>query len=248
MTAGCFSTLICLALVASSASAGEEPSALPKDGTWIRYTVSTRQEGVERSGTQTYALVGTKIDSGRVCRWVEIRETRASQQGERVSVLKFLIPEKDLLESDRPLDGLVRSWRRIDERPVQALEYETLRSIATAPHFAFGQLFLIFPGVQKKAQPLDEPRTVEYQTGQFRIPKGRAGQVLATRQAVTAPVTQTIVVDFRAWFDPALPLGPAEWREDLTLLRNGDPLTTQQSAFVVQDFGTDAKTALPDND
>lgn len=234
-------SLFCFALIASGASAGEEPAALPKDGTWIRYTVTSRKDAVEES--RTYALVGTKIDSGRVCRWVEIRQVFASPQGERVVVLKFLVPEKDLLENDRPLEGLVRSWRKSDDEPAEAT-----RDAVLAPGYLFARMFMIFPGVQKKAQSIDEPRTVDYQTGQFKIPNGRSGQVVTTRKAATAAETQTLRQDFRVWFDPAVPLGPAEWQEDLTLLRDDNPSSPVQSTFVIQDFGTDAKTALPDND
>ena len=77
---------------------------LPKDGTWVRWQCETEFSGnKESTGPVTLSLVGTVIDDGEQSRWLEIKRENRQIFG-ITQLLKVLIPEKDILKSDRPFE------------------------------------------------------------------------------------------------------------------------------------------------
>src|SRR5579872_5962731 len=96
-------------LLNAAQSSADPPATLPADGWWIRYFVTTKYLGSDDAITmkRTYSLVGTASENGQKCRWVEMKSVETVNGKERIDVLKFLVPEKALLENDKPLDNLI---------------------------------------------------------------------------------------------------------------------------------------------
>src|SRR5262245_47669881 len=106
-------------------SADEAPTKLPKDGWWVRYFVTMNGEGINDNVIikRTYSLVGTTTENGEKCRSVEMKTVQMVNGKEQTDVIKFLVPERELLESEKPLEGLLRAWRRIDDGTVEEQKF-----------------------------------------------------------------------------------------------------------------------------
>jgi hypothetical protein len=124
-TAMRFSLIASLLVVLTSIQAARADGLiyqLPADGTQVRYDneVTFNNNGQERTSTNSLTLssVGvTTVDSEK-CRWIEIKNVTKTDSGERITIAKFLIPEKDLGKDKSPGDHLIRGWiKRGDNEP-----------------------------------------------------------------------------------------------------------------------------------
>jgi hypothetical protein len=230
----------------------EAPQELPKDGWWVRYFVTEKyaQTNEERTVKQAYSLVGTATEDGSVCRWVEIKSDRTVNGKEQHDILKFLVPEKDLLESEKPLDGLVRAYRRFDGGEVETMKFnQPLGSpgFVSSADFVWGILFVAFPGPQRKSMLIAEEKVVDYQRGRLNVVEGRSGTRVATRLALTNGEKQTQNLHFTVWNHPDVSPAFAASKSRLEYLRDDKPRSSMTSEWTVEDFGSDAKSALPEH-
>src|SRR5262245_54828761 len=193
-----------LLVVPSVALADDVPAKLPADGWWVRYFVTMRREGLndETVMKRTYSLVGTSMENGEKCRWVEMKAIIPVNGQDHTEIFKFLIPEKDLLEGERPMNNLVRAWRKFDDEPADEQKFNQGpggRGFSGNADYYLGHYMIIFPGPQQKAKVIEEKRTVEYQQGRLELDAARVGKRAASRQAVTVAQKQTIQTDFTVW-------------------------------------------------
>ena len=86
--------------------AEEQSSKLPEDGWWIRYSYTDKQDAdgqvrqvPEFTQKITYFLVGTVMEDGEKCRWVELKIQTTLRGEEDVNFLRFLVPEFDQVTS-----------------------------------------------------------------------------------------------------------------------------------------------------
>ena len=201
--------LCCVAFIfswLSIALSDELPPKLPDDGWWIRYHVVTKEviSGEESTEKIRYALVGTFEEGGKKCRWLEMRVEQENDPDTKISIFKFPIPEKELLESEKPLETVVRKWHKHDDMQAVQDEY-----VPGQLDLTFGHFVLFFPGPQKKSKPVEKARTTEYQRGRLEITEGRAGNRKATRGSSMGAdtLTFTFTSDFTLWNHPDVPLG-----------------------------------------
>ncbi|MGQ0635473.1 MAG: hypothetical protein ACT4QC_12735 [Planctomycetaceae bacterium] len=251
-------TLCCLlAFLHSALQAGEPVGKLPDDGWWARYFVTTRfrtHEIVNESRLKrTVSLVGTVTERDEKCRWVEITTDVIStvglgteKEGDR-SIAKFLIPERDLLESDQPLDRLERCWIKTGDREVTAPVVESPQAITIrSVNWLYDTRLLFFPGVWQKSEPAEEQKIVEYQSGRLTIGQARTGKVTGKSLRVRGGAL-TSTVDFTIWTDPLVPgLAAANILRTMTRANN-EPPSTENEEWIVEDFGTNAKSQLGDH-
>lgn len=239
-----------LLVAACTAVAEVTPAKLPADGSWVRYFVTMRRAGTNDDIIikLTYSLVGTSMENGDKCRWVEIKSIFPNNHTE---VFKFLISEKELLEGERPMNSLIRGWRKFDDEPAEEQKFNQglgRRGFAGDADFYFGNYMIIFPGPQQKAKVIEEKRVIEYQQGRLELVDARAGKRVASRQAVTVAQKQTFQTDFTVWNHPTLTLGSVVGKMRVQVLF--DDIDVPNRAFTedltVEDFGSDAKSALPE--
>ncbi len=230
--------------------AAEPTVELPKDGTWVRYVVNVRREDTmeEWTSRRRFALVGTVVENERTCRWVESEETRTiNGKEEDRSVVKWLIPEQDLLLAERPMETLIRAW--IDDVPPIEWKFNVqpdFPGVSSSADHACGRDVVMFPGPQRKTKPIAEGKVVEFQRGRLEIVEGRTGKHVSTRRAANGR-EGTFELEYTVWNHPAVPLGFAASNQRTMLRLDGIAARTISSEWTLEDFGTDAKSALPDN-
>jgi hypothetical protein len=230
----------------------ERPASLPADGCWVRYFVTMNREGSDNETTmkRTYALVGTTTENEQKCRWVEMKTVQEMERKEQIDVVKFLIPEKALLEREKPLESLLRAWRKIDGGAIEEQKFNQplgAAGMVASADFAWGRDMVIFPGPLRRTMAVKEDKVVEYQQGRLEIGEGRTGRHVVTRQALSVVRRYTITFDFTVWNHPGVALGFAAAKTRLEFLVDDVARFAETSEWVIEDFGTDAKTELPDN-
>jgi hypothetical protein len=241
-----------LLLATSLALAEDAPAKLPGDGWWVRYYVTMRREGTNDDAImkRTYSLVGTTMENGEKCRWVEMKTVQMVNGNEQTDVLKFLIREKALLEAERPLESLVRAWRKIDDGAIEEQKFNQPLGAAGSvfsADYGWGRDMVIFPGPQRTTTAVNERRVVEYQRGRLELAEGRAGKHVATRRALTVVQKQTVALEFTVWNEPSLAPAFAAAKTRFEILIDDAPRAAFVDEWVIEDFGTDAKSALPEN-
>ncbi len=104
---------------------------LPADGTSVRFDteVTFTNNGQERmlQGSLTISSVGQATVDNEKCRWIEFKNVTKTDQGERIAIAKFLIPEKDLGKGKSPGDHMLRGWvKQGDMEPVAVSDSKSL--------------------------------------------------------------------------------------------------------------------------
>ncbi len=230
--------------------AEDRPRELPKDGTWVRWQVETEFRDEKRSAlTVTLSLVGTVVEDGERCRWLERKqEIREGQHAGTVSVARVLIPEKDILTAEHPLD---RARRLVVRRPDgSAQRFEDKDKVTRNPE-SWEELLLWTPGMLKGSSVENgQKKDIEYQHGRLASAQGQS----ATRKyrsdseqlGTGAKFQTTIELEHTTWQHPDLPFGFAEARivshQSVNDIKGGRSL----KIYRLQDVGTDAKTEIPD--
>jgi hypothetical protein len=230
--------------------ADETPAKLPKDGWWVRYFHTLKLQDREISSRRTYAFVGTAVERDCTCRWMEMQTVEIIDGHEVTDILKFLVPEKALLESERPLDGLIRCWRKFGDEQVEQVRFNTPlgeRGLSFSADYAWGRDFTLFPGPQQKSKAVEEPRTIEYQRGRLEIETAQRFRRIASRRALTNGEKQEYSDEFTVWKDRSVTPAFAAATDRVQQHRDDALVRTFAIEFVLDDFGTDAKSALPDN-
>jgi hypothetical protein len=248
----CAFAAICLAIsIALPAFADEPPAKLPSDGWWVRYFAIEKSQGREEwTLKHTFSLVGTTTENDRLCRWVELNSVQVINGTEKREIVKFLVPEQELLGSEKPLDSLVRAWQKLEDGQVELLKFNQplgLPGFAASADFVYGIRFVIFPGPQQKSKLIAEERVIDFQRGRLKVAEGRSGTFIATRRALTTGQKQTFHLDFTVWNHHDLSPGFVALKSRLELSRDDKVGAAVISEWTVEDFGVDAKSALPDN-
>jgi len=227
-------------------SAEDRPREIPKDGTCVRYFVETENltTGEKRGAfTTTLAFVGTTVEEGQTCRWLE-RTTVIPEgiEGSGTYVVKVLVPEKDLWESKAPFEHVRRAWML---RPNELVVKMAARSLVADINGIFLELMLWTPGMLKDSGPAsNESKDIEYQPGRLRAAEARTG-----KRADERPGPGKDEKSYVAWQHPNLPIGAAEVRiiRETTFNLEKTPQLRISVTYRVQDVGTSAESTLPDN-
>ena len=226
--------------------ADDAPDKFPKDGAWVRYETETvvSEPGGERQSSAkcTLSFVGSVVDDGVPCRWVEIKRVITDPpELARTVITKTLVPEKDLPgERLTRLEHVRRRWSRLGDKPVR--EAET----TGASHYS-ASLLLWTSGMLKNSEPVaKEAKDIDLQRGKLKNAEARTGEFIdniRTRGAF-ADKEYKSVMKYIVWQHPDLPIGFAEAR--IVVARSLGP-QKETTEYRIQDFGSDAKSELPDN-
>lgn len=232
------------------ALADDQAAQLPEDGWWIRYFTASKLEAFngtvkEYTIKATYSLVGTVAEDGVKLRWVEVHSIFVADGKESVVLSKFLIAEKDLLESEQPLDKIKRGWLKSGAIDVRAV-------VAGKGINPYNTRTVVFPGMWQKAERIGNERILEYQQGKMAIPEARTLQVSTPVEVVGTPnapntINRKSLIEYTGWYHrTTLPLIAAAKIHTKTFY-NDKLNTTQNEDIVMQEYGTGAKSRLPEN-
>ena len=228
----------------------DEPEVrLHEDGWWVRYASITKQEFngqvQEYTCKSTYSLVGTVKEDGETCRWIELNSVCTFGEKEHAVISKYLVPEKDLLEHEQPLDKLTRGWTKANKMDVRAVK------VGQGIHPGNTSLG-IFPGMWQKAERVKKVRVVDYQHGRLTIAEARTLKVTMPVQNVNRPFTgktqnEESVTEYMVWFDQTLPSVYAAAKIQTKRIVNDQLEALTEHDIVIEDYGTGAMSKLPDN-
>jgi hypothetical protein len=221
------------------AARDEWPSRLPRDGAWVRYHHDYRAfDDKVLPSDDTLSFVGSVIDDGRRCRWVEIKNVLPGEAGERIFITKMLILEAALLDSIDPVsaENVVRTWRRKPDGSVTKL--------AEPPRYSIDLLWL--PGIGKKMTRTGEKKDIDYQRGRLKSATGWKAERRDGR-TLQGQISIGTAIDYTVWQHHDLPCGFAEAHVHGRLSILGDMKGEMQSDFYLQDAGLDARSELPDH-
>jgi len=234
-----------LLAIAPAICAEEEAARIPVDGAWVRYQMETEQSENDENkfeASVTLSLVGTVTEDGLRCRWLESKmDVRKTPATAGTSISKVLVPQEDLFESTKPFERARRLWISRPKAP------PTKFDIAKVGNWISWEENLLWsPGMLKSARRLeDEPRIVEYQRGQLKCIHAFSGELTYVTPG-PGDLKITNKRKYTLWLHPQVPFGFAEARiqGEQTLGENTSRFTT---IYSLQDFGDDAKSALPEN-
>ena len=227
-------------------SAAPAADKLPKDGAWARYyVVVSFPNGKEYLSRYSIRFVGTVVENGKRHRWIEFFSDHTIRGGGK-SVRKFLLPEKALRESSHPLRQYVRGWKGEPGKTPMPLP----TSGPEKERAAIGGTSLLFlPAVLKPSKVTRNPRTVDYQKGRLRMKSGRAGTFRDMIQEADGRVI-TWKSDYEVWSHKNVPLWMVSRKsKEFVIYKNPNEKETVGSRrtleLTLEDWGTDAKSALP---
>jgi hypothetical protein len=234
-------------LAGSGNGRGEDwPREIPKDGAWVRY----HEEVQDLAKREKYApvkttlsFVGTVVEEGQTCRWLEKKSILPEgEDGAGTYVVKALVPEKELWESETPFAHVRRAWvLRPNEQPIEMPP----RSLVTNANKVFQELLLWTPGMLKNSgTAADQSKDIDYQPGRLKGAIARTG-TLADRGTGPGRTEMSYI----AWQHADLPIGAGEVKitKEFFINRQKTPQRRTSIIYQIEDVGTDAKSMLPNN-
>jgi hypothetical protein len=223
----------------------DRPRELPKDGAWARYQVQNDIAG-ERDTTAsvTLSLVGTIVEDGVPCRWLETKMVIAEPPAKAGTfVNKILVPEADLLDREKPFEHVRRRWFGRRDEPPRLLAADSWENIE--------ELLLWTPGMLKGSEAAkNESKDIDYQRGKFENAQARTGEIVYKRLRPRPPqedIELKLVRKYTVWRHPGLPLGFVEARIASERFLGPMPAGRFSTIYRLQDMGTDARSELPDS-
>lgn len=231
-------------LYAPETRAGGLVQKLPNDGTWARYHVQIKMENPKNmvySGTMTIRSVGRENVNSQPCRWIEIESHTEINNQKMNSLGKILVPEK-LFEKGNKLENIsekiIRGWEKTNDLDPRQLKDLKSSRIGLATFFQ--------PNPAGKDSRINEKKIVEYQKGRLEIETGITGTL-----NVPAPENANIKIDtsgvYSIWAHDKVPYGTAIFKSEFTSKRNAEIISKVSFKLEIEDHGTGAKSALPDN-
>jgi hypothetical protein len=221
--------------------ADDEPRELPKDGAWSRYQLEDEENGKRvLSKTVTLSVVGTTIEDGETCRWLEIKSVVQEPPGIAGNyVSKILVPEKDLL-GEKPFKNVRRAWTRRRDEPVK--QQTKIDDWNQEP------LLLWTPGMLKVAELApNQSKDIEYQRGRLKDARAQTG-VLTYDFSFDNKRRLKRVSKFTVWLHAEIPFAFAEARIIVEDFLDDKKFRKDMSViYHIEDTGTDARSECPDN-
>ena len=208
---------------------------LPANGMSVRHDTETTGSfnGQERTfkGSVTISSVGETTVDGEKCRWIEIRLMDKREDQERVSIAKFLIPEKDLGRGKAPGEHVIRGWFKQGDGEAQA--FTDFRSARGAGRLA---MYLVGP----------PPNPGELEKIEIDTPLGKLAcpAVTGTREIEGGNGTTTITFENRLNEKSPFGVVSAVWKFERKM--NGQVVGTGTTNLKLADTNTTALSELPD--
>jgi hypothetical protein len=204
---------------------------LPKDRSWARFAFqyTAKADGTEQAGrgTMTMASVGHVREGSEACRWIEFEMRLKDGETEHIWIRKLLIPEKYLKQGENPTEHVVRGWTKSDNEDVER---------AVPIH---GRWPAYLAGPFKDERKLDK-QLVESRLGELQC-EGVTGWIQYKEGDLSTKVK------FETRLHEKAPFGVVRSRLQFEVTRDGKVQQTIDATLELTDFGTDAKTALPDH-
>jgi hypothetical protein len=196
-----------------------------------------KPQNMEMSGTLTIRSVGRETVNNEPCRWIEFDTKMEIENRTERNIYKVLVPEK-LFKSDKPVSPkVIRGWiKRNDADPEEQTNSDKLNSEGFA---------VFLPDPSRKTKTVKEKKTVDYQNGQLTVESAITGSL-----NLPAPENSNLkfesTINYTTWSHEKVPFGTAEAEWIISAKVNDNFVAKGTATLTLEDFGTDAKSALPD--
>jgi hypothetical protein len=208
---------------------------LPADGTSARFelTFDADLDGTTIRGTGFLEMssVGQTAESGRMCRWIELKFLFQTEGRRGTYLTKLLIPEDRLKKGEAPLDHVVRAWIKHDDGDTVPLD-------DPQGHQA-GLLSVFLGGPLENVAPL-APQNIETKLGPF-----EAGGLTGTQEFDDGKLTTRIAHKLR--LHDTAPFGVIAADLQFEVRREGEEQGIGRLHLKLVETGTNAASALPKN-
>jgi hypothetical protein len=223
-------------------SAGGLIQKLPKDGEWVSYYFEmkgkARQQEQTMTGTFTIKSVGSVMENGEKCRWIEI-EMKGEEGGKKRSHLsKILVREKDFAPGSKNLGRIVRGWKRSSAKA-------QLKELTENEKSGSGDMAMLIGGKLSDEKVLKTKKVVDYQKGQLKIAQGTTGKF---EMKMPGKVPKDFKYDMTqsVWPHKNVPFGIAVLEINMKLTVKEMVVMNMKMTFTLQNQGVGAKSQLPD--
>jgi hypothetical protein len=204
---------------------------LRADGSFAVYKfelVSDKKEKI--GGSLKLSSVGQTTVEGDACRWLEFRLAEIGKDNKRFLLVKVLIAEKRLRKGETPIDHVLKAWRG-DENgksdPIRDVKTSLPNSITA---------FLRGPLIQEKKTPA---APIESALGKLDC-EGITGLIREKQEEETFE----IIVENR--LHKKAPFGVVSSRMQMTAKKGNESLGSAVMTLNLKEFGTGAKSEMPD--
>lgn len=223
-----FFTMLFFIFFAGTASAVCLPQdVLPADGAWAKYDFIHTEPPRTRSGTLLFRMVGTTTRDGRECRWLEIEECVDKEDSNKNTIIKFLVQAKELAEDARGINVL-SAWKRMGDNAITKLS-DSERLYAQESLLS---MFFTSPSDSKTAKL---KRVI-------RLPKSQLTIATATQGKMKFPGGFEGIKTVWGYMKVSFGFAAID-----VSVKSGDKLVVKMQ-MTLKDFGTGAKSALPDQE
>lgn len=215
---------------------------LPPDGHWASYAIEdtvTDADGTKTTvtGELIVSSVGVETVNGKPCRWIEIAVLFDGGYDVIDHIDKLLIPEESLQKGKQPLKQVYKLHRQYgkDRRILRIEDREKLQQL---PDKANTALRMFLHGPYKEWQHVPD-EVIESKLGEQNCEGIRATETTKRRNISDD-------AEYIIRLHPEAPFGVVQWKVHRKIERDGQPDGTIDHELTLSDFGTGAKTALPD--
>lgn len=237
----CF-VMFVVCLTNSESQANGLLQKLPKDGSWVRYHIIRKNERPgkiqETSGTMTIRSVGRETVNGEPCRWIEIQMEEETGKIKTINVQKILVPTKIFTKGKTVAKKVIRGWKKRNKDDPQKLNISAISDDIT--------ILLLLPDPSRETQTIKEKKVINYQKGKLEVDTGIAGSLILDQSANPNKKVSSSFIFFY-WIHDKVPFGTAGGDWNITIQRDGIALGNAKMTFTLEDFGTDAKSAMPNH-
>lgn len=217
---------------------------LPKDGTWVEYNIEMKTDGPQMqdmTGTMKLKSVGSATENGEKYRWFEIEFKGESNGMKQNAVIKALIREKELKAGAKDGIKILRGWQQTTDggKKMDPKELSETELSANGPiGFFFGTKLT-------KTKKVKQAKEIQYQKGKLKLTEATTGELNLklnenTPKGFKQKVKQTI------WKHKSVPTGTAALEVQMEVHNKDKLLMKMRMMCNVQDYGTGAKSSLPD--
>jgi hypothetical protein len=207
---------------------------LPPDGTMALYSIEaiSNRDGMEvkTTGSLTMSSVGKVAVNGDGCRWIEVKFTLSTPEGDRTLVAKLLIPEKHLGRGKSPADNLIRGWVKVEQEEVQ--EIRDLKEERLSPFAVF------LAGPPSNVKELDK---IEVDSKLGKMP---CAGLTAEQDFAREGITIKLKIENR--LHEKAPFGIVTSRMNYSVERDGQTVDSGVFSLKLTDMGTTALSELGD--
>ncbi|HSG72749.1 MAG TPA: hypothetical protein VLA12_20210 [Planctomycetaceae bacterium] len=269
----CSAALLCATVVSAQEKSIPESDAdanqLPASGTWVKYQINHTNvfdNEPEKTKTLEIKFLDRVMIDDHPHRWIEFRDNHQSAPDDdwTIIVTKYLLPESAVLTKPNPFRLLDKRYQAIGKQtgewygggPQLLTRQEGGRDFEYVLITSNGFHTPLLQGLKsrrKMSRSFDDEKTVPYQRGNVKCTNRLEGTLQGLEPDERAAKLTSWDADYQLWLSDQVPLGIAEGKirsyrtEYFENPKRNLVIEDSMKEIYLIDFGTGAKSALPDS-